>query len=439
LLSSLLKPSLLLTSQSLFRQEDERTPGPSRLNHDQKPYGGFGGPGGGAAGDGSSESMNEMSALAAAASDQLFELERSESVRRAEYEMRHRQIIGQSGRNSGAAGSALMGGNAGGFGYDERGDRWAGNSAAAGNGNAGLGGGNGGSDFHAPGQAVHHAVGAGNLTDLTYLTPPNCHHSECHKSYRKRLRAAQRALSLQATGGAGGFGTGLGGNLSAGSSASNLAGQNFFGANGNLSAALGINGQLTPQQAQQLQQMQIAQQQQQQRGQQGFRSHRGSLAYGLGGNPDNSVGPSPASSVSSDELEDQAMLPIGQANINPAANSLGGANSNDYSFAGATSPDIGSMRNMSIFPPLGGTNNGALNMSAYAASLGNLSVASTAPTSGVNSPVTSRINSRSGSPVHFDMDPRLEGHGVGNKLHHQHQKHRCVVALSSVPTAPLPD
>lgn len=350
--------------------------------------------------------MNEMSALAAAASDQLFELERTESVRRAEYEMRHRQIIGQTrGAGGGSPAGGLLGG--GNFGYGEDRDRW-------GAGNGGMGG---GSDFHAPGQAVHHAVGAGHLSDLSYLTPPNCHHSECHKSYRKRLRAAQRAGAV----GGGNLGA-LTNNHSASSSASNLASNNFLGgSNVNLSAALnsfGNNGgQLTPQQTQQLQQLQAAQFNAQQQQRQGFRGHRGSMAYGLGPNgQDLSVGPSPASSVSSDELEDQAMLSMGsgnQPNINPNANLN---NSSDFNFA-STSPDLGSMRNMSIFPPLGNT---ALNMNAYAASLQNMSVNSTTP-SGVNSPSASRITSRSGSPVHFD-----EGHGVGNKLHHQHQKHRCV-------------
>lgn len=40
---------------------------------------------------------NEMNALAAAATDQLYEMERGEAMRRAEFEMRHRQMMNGAG------------------------------------------------------------------------------------------------------------------------------------------------------------------------------------------------------------------------------------------------------------------------------------------------------------------------------------------------------
>ncbi len=58
--------------------------------------------------DNNSNLNNEMSALAAAASDQLYELERSEAVRRGEYELRRRQIAAgtlAAGSKGGFAGS----------------------------------------------------------------------------------------------------------------------------------------------------------------------------------------------------------------------------------------------------------------------------------------------------------------------------------------------
>lgn len=350
--------------------------------------------------------MNEMSALAAAAADQLFELERSESVRRAEYEMRHRQIIGQGGVGTHSNGSSnntsrthsagtspvntpgMMGASFVGF-SNER-DRWGVPGGSQGN----------GGDFHAPGQAVHHAVGAGELTDLTYLTPPQCHHPECHKSYRKRLRAAQKALVMSsATNGIMGGANGSGGQGGGGPGGGG-GGNQFY------PSPLGNNGisqmsQFNPQQ-QQLQNLQNAHQRSQ------FGNHRSSFPYGSGvASADVSHQPSPASSHSSDDDQNDPMGAQQQGGVMSHGN--GG-----YEFTPSTSPVLGPLRNMSIFPPLG-LNNG---------------YGGTGPPSSVTSPANSRAHSRASSPVGIyggsnggglEID---QGHGVGSKNHHHHSKHR---------------
>lgn len=43
-----------------------------------------------------------------------------------------------------------------------------------------------------PATNLHPAVPAGTLADPTYLLPPKCHHEDCHKSYRKRLKVAKQ-------------------------------------------------------------------------------------------------------------------------------------------------------------------------------------------------------------------------------------------------------
>lgn len=340
--------------------------------------------------------MNEMSALAAAASDQLFELERSESVRRAEYEMRHRQIIGQG----------LGGANAAGF----AGQRGPLTGATPGNNGAPFGnfhsaGAGGHNDFHQPGQAVHHQVGAGELTDLTYLTPPNCCHTECQKSYRKRLRAAQKALVLQSD---------LNVNAAVhGGAASNA----FYGAMANANPH-GLSP-FTAQQQQQLN-LQNAHQLMQQQSQQNaaaFRNPRASFAYPGGVSADTSHQPSPASSQSSDSFEDDHMNP-GHVNLGgvggPTNNGQGGQPG--YDFPPSTSPVLGPMRNMSIFPAMAGGN-----LAAYGAMASGLGAASP-----MASPAVSRSHSRASSPVGYgggmDMD---HGHGVGSKHHPHHAKHRA--------------
>lgn len=387
----------------------------SHHHHDLFPHSGGSG----------SDPMNEMSALAAAAADQLFELERSESVRRAEYEMRHRQIIGQGGVGTHSNGSSnntsrthsagtspvntpggMMGGSSamqGQFGaFSNERDRW----GVPGSGLGPSGGAHGGAgDFHQPGQAVHHPVGAGELTDLTYLTPPNCHHPECHKSYRKRLRAAQKALILSANSnalvGGGGNGNGpSGGGPGAG-------GNGFYSPLGNNTGVQQMSG-FNPQQ-QQLHNLQNAHSQMQARNAAQFGNHRASFPYGNGvASADVSHQPSPASSHSSESGDHDD--PMGSHNSGPLPQTGG------YEFTPSTSPVLGPLRNMSIFPPLG------LNGGGY----GTLGGPGTGPGSSVASPANSRSHSRASSPVNgvyggVDVD---QGHGVGSKNHHHHPKHR---------------
>ncbi|KAJ9116999.1 hypothetical protein QFC22_004657 [Naganishia vaughanmartiniae] len=212
--------------------------------------------------------MNEMSALAAAASDQLHELERHEALRRADFEMRHRQMMGvqgTGGNGAGAAGMGMMPTNSGSrsgdatpvsaavaaaaaYGFSSERDRL---------GSANLGGGVI-SNSHSqqpytgptaiPGQTnvfypvsaaqpetnLHPAVPPGTLADPTYLLPPTCHHEECHKSYRKRLKFAKQTqacpncltLAPQAPPSQGGV-TGQGQSVnSGGTSGSNTSSQN---------------------------------------------------------------------------------------------------------------------------------------------------------------------------------------------------------------------
>ncbi|CED85224.1 dna-binding protein cre-1 [Phaffia rhodozyma] len=298
--------------------------------------------------------MNEMSALAAAAADQLFEMERSESVRRAEYEMRHRQIIGHSSgvpvngqRSSGTSpvGTPGMMAQPPFNGFSNERDRW-GNVGGMGNlaapnviptAQPSVGGPNQ-QDFHQPGQAIHHAVGAGDLTDLSYLTPPNCHHSECHKSYRNRLRAAQRALTIQA--GSNGFLAASASSAGSVGPEANNALYNGLVGSGNL-GGLSIGNQMgfNPQQQQQLQQLQQLQNAHQQIQSQprSFR-HRSSLPYAFT-SAEASHQPSPASSESSDSFNDD---PMGFQQVGNTG----------FEFTPSTSPVLGPLRNMSIFPQM---------------------------------------------------------------------------------------
>jgi zinc finger protein CreA/MIG len=159
--------------------------------------------------------MNEMSALAAAASDQLHELERHEALRRAEWEMRHRQIMGTgNGGPSQGMGNPMGGGSRSGdstpvnaaaaaaaaYGFSSERDRIGSNAGINNHGQPYTG------PTTLPGQTnvfypvsaaqpetnLHPAVPPGTLADPTYLLPPNCHHEECHKSYRKRLKFAKQ-------------------------------------------------------------------------------------------------------------------------------------------------------------------------------------------------------------------------------------------------------
>lgn len=175
-----------------------------RDDHDSGAAGGGGGGG-------------EMSALAAAASDQLHELERREALRRAEFDMRHRQMARNSGtRGSGSGSNPGSGSNTPErFGLSNASIAAAGRrsgtstptglaAAAAGvvsqsstNASAHRGQGPAGNAFYPvsaaqPASDLHPAVPPGTLADPTYLLPPTCHHEACHKSYRKRLKLARQ-------------------------------------------------------------------------------------------------------------------------------------------------------------------------------------------------------------------------------------------------------
>lgn len=153
---------------------------------------------------GNSAGMNDISALAAAASDQLYELERHEAFRRAEFEMRHRQIASarKSNGNSPSA-TPITGGHNG----------TANANASNSHGNSGPYGLTSGErdrfSLHGvstpdggrmvypvssaqPANGNQPAVPSGTLADPTYLVPPTCCHEECHKSYRKRLKYAKQ-------------------------------------------------------------------------------------------------------------------------------------------------------------------------------------------------------------------------------------------------------
>ncbi|GMK57189.1 hypothetical protein CspeluHIS016_0400230 [Cutaneotrichosporon spelunceum] len=139
---------------------------------------------GAAAGSG----MNDISALAAAASDQLYELERHEAFRRAEYELRHRQIAAGAGRKSN--GGSPSANTPTPYGFSNERDRLSQGAPAPGGGQIVFP-----VSAPQPATANHPAVPAGTLADPTYLVPPSCHHPECHKSYRKRLKVARETAA----------------------------------------------------------------------------------------------------------------------------------------------------------------------------------------------------------------------------------------------------
>ncbi|WWC88251.1 uncharacterized protein L201_003157 [Kwoniella dendrophila CBS 6074] len=163
--------------------------------------------------------ISDISALAAAASDQLIELERHEAFRRAEWELRHRQIAGarKSNGNSpvGTPGSAPTAP----YGFSNERERLS---------LAGVAAPGGGTLVYPvsaaqPANGNQPAVPAGTLADPTYLVPPSCCHEECHKSYRKRLKVAKQTQACpncltvphngnsHGAGGTGGAGHGSGG------------------------------------------------------------------------------------------------------------------------------------------------------------------------------------------------------------------------------------
>ncbi|WVQ73432.1 hypothetical protein IAR50_003004 [Cryptococcus sp. DSM 104548] len=149
---------------------------------------------------GPSGGISDISALAAAASDQLIEIERHEAFRRAEWELRHRQIAGARKSNGtspvGTPGSVPGTGNGGGaggapYGFSNERERMSMGATPGGNGNSLV------YPVSAPQAATGTlpAVPAGTLADPTYLVPPSCCHEECHKSYRKRLKLAKQTAA----------------------------------------------------------------------------------------------------------------------------------------------------------------------------------------------------------------------------------------------------
>lgn len=140
---------------------------------------------------GGGSGMNDISALAAAASDQLYELERHEAFRRAEYELRHRQIAAGAGRSKSNGGSPGASSGGGAYGFSNERDRFTQGAPSTPNGGQVV--------FPVsapqPPTANHPAVPAGTLADPTYLLPPTCCHEDCHKSYRKRLKVARQTAA----------------------------------------------------------------------------------------------------------------------------------------------------------------------------------------------------------------------------------------------------
>lgn len=169
---------------------------------------------------GNSAGMNDISALAAAASDQLYELERHEAFRRAEYELRHRQIAGSRSKSNGGspAGTPANGlAVPGPYGFSSERERL---------GLHGTPAPGGGQIVYPispaqPASSNHPAVPAGTLADPTYLVPPTCCHEDCHKSYRKRLKVAKQTQAcpncLSSTQHSNMFGNGNGGQGGGGS------------------------------------------------------------------------------------------------------------------------------------------------------------------------------------------------------------------------------
>ncbi|KIR58406.1 DNA-binding protein creA [Cryptococcus bacillisporus CA1873] len=136
---------------------------------------------------GPSGGISDISALAAAASDQLIEIERHEAFRRAEWELRHRQIAGARKSNGGSP----VGTPGGPYGFSNERERMSLSGVATSSGGQLV------YPVSAPQPATGTlpAVPAGTLADPTYLIPPTCCHEECHKSYRKRLKLAKQTAA----------------------------------------------------------------------------------------------------------------------------------------------------------------------------------------------------------------------------------------------------
>lgn len=387
---------------------------------------------------GNSAGMNDISALAAAASDQLYELERHEAFRRAEYELRHRQIAGARKSNGNSpAGTPVNNGLGGTYGFSNERERW---------GLSGIPTPGGGSVVYPvspaqPATAHHPAVPAGTLADPTYLVPPSCCHEECHKSYRKRLKVAKQTqacpnclvssngLSAHSHGGVGGSGAGGGGGGSEShhSSSSNTpkdrstknssedltklgggggAAGNSFALQQNLQqqlARLQQQHHLALQKAHA--QQQAAQQAQQQAAQLQQLKHATAMAQlkpytlelhahrGLLG----SAAPSRAVSPVSDDSSDDEMEPSATGHLP------------------ATSPVLTGIRAMNI----------------------KANRATTAPVSAVTSPIHSRNPSRAGSPVEgHSANSGKHGHASHQARDAKHRSHPYTHFSSTTPNSP---
>lgn len=335
---------------------------------------------------GTSAGMNDISALAAAASDQLYELERHEAFRRAEYDLRRRQLAESRSKSNGGSPVGTPSGF-GAYGFSNERDRWALQGAPA------PGGGQIVYPVSAaqPATANHPAVPGGTLADPTYLVPPTCCHEDCHKSYRKRLKVAKQTqacpnclLTLHGgdsfghpgIGGAGpGPSGGSGGDSHRSSSSNTPKDRSNVNSSDDLNKLSGGGGNsynlhqhnLHHQLARLQQQHHLALQKS------GHHVHRRSL--GAQNMPSNlnpyamdvhrirrasSAHVSAMASPSSSESSDEEPMPY-----------------TSFEFTPATSPVLASMRHMSLLH----------------------SKATTAPTSAATSPIHSRNHSRATSPV----------------------------------------
>ncbi|WWC96381.1 hypothetical protein V866_003249 [Kwoniella sp. B9012] len=367
--------------------------------------------------------ISDISALAAAASDQLIELERHEAFRRAEWELRHRQIAGarKSNGNSpvGTPGSAP----AAPYGFSNERERLSLSGVPA----------PGGGTLVYPVSAAQPASGnqpavpAGTLADPTYLVPPSCCHEECHKSYRKRLKVAKQTQacpncltmthngnSLGGAGGAGGAGQGgNGGGDSHHSSSSNTPKDRSThnssedltkfagsapggGSNYHLNSAT-LTQELAALQFQHLQALQ--------RQRQGVaHSHSPHGSYGISKPHAIPIQPPAQGHLRPYTLDLNAHRGLASAHVSAAPSPASSDDSDDepmneimphahMEFTPATSPVLSSMRQMSLWQ----------------------GKAITAPTSRATSPILhSRGPSRPGSPV--------EGHSA-NSGRHGHTSH----------------
>ncbi len=359
--------------------------------------------------------LNDISALAAAASDQLYELERHEAFRRAEYDLRRRQLAESRSKSNGGSPVGTPSGY-GAYGFSNERDRWALQGAPA------AGGGQIVYPISAgqPATVNHPAVPAGTLADPTYLVPPPCCHEDCHKSYRKRLKVAKQtqacpnclttthgggSIGHPGIGGAGPGPSGGGGGDSHHSSSSNTPKERSNvnssedlsklggggGGGGGNSYNLhhhNLHHQLARLQQQHLLALQKSHQNGHRRsvGVQGASSNLRPYTHDLASHRGfSSAHASRAPSPSSSDSSDDELVPI-----------------TAFDFTPATSPVLASLRHMSLLQ----------------------GKATTAPTSAATSPIHSRNPSRATSPVegHSAMSGK-HGYGSHTSRDAKHRSH----------------